>query len=461
MKNTKFDFDKNINYIVDNKLSDNIDIKLQNRVLDSVAFNHNFKLVEDSLNTLYEKQRTLQDIIKYSQIYLTNEINNSVKESKTLLAAIENDRDLTKNNSYVKYTVPFNFNTSVSSTDRDNTIIANSVLYDSNLTLSNVVLNSYSYGNIEVIQNFKNNNLKSTVYDFVSTNKYRTFYMFNGPQASSVQEKMNISFDTPIKINKINFNTSNCTVNKIVLTLDDGSIESIENPYAGLFKTRTIKALSIEFSCTNYVISQTNYNEVENEDFWSVVENIELDENLFVDKNKYYYYLFGLDNLELQHVSIDNQSCFISKEIKIDALNTNEHIALDVIDSIERGSIEYYVIDGTESIPILPENCSSVIDEKIFYRLPLRFTYDPTKPIVIKRNGNIVKMSLQEAINSNEDGITYTASYTPKENTVNKLLNDKIKIKAIIRKYDDDYSSFIKNINIKKYGGGKLWIDKI
>lgn len=461
MENTKFDFDQNIKYIIDKKIEDDIEINLQSKVLDSEAFNNNFKQIEKSLNTLYEKQRTLQDIIKYSQIYLTNEINNSIKESKTLLSAIENDRDLTKNNSYVKYTVPFNFNTSVSSTDRNNSVISNSVLYDSNLTLNNVILNRYSYDKIEINQNFMNNNLNSTIYNYGATNKYRTFYMFNGPQSSSIKEKMNLTFDKPIKINKINFSTSNCSVDKIILTLDDGSIEKIENPYAGLFKTRTIKAISLELSCTNYIISQINYNDVKDEDFWSIVEKIELDESLYIDKNKYFYYLFGIDNLEIQHVNIDDQSCFISKEIKIDDLKENEHITLDVIDSIEKGSIEYYIIDGTESIPILPESVETVIDERIFYRLPLRFNYDSTKPIIIKRNGNIVKMNLQEVINKNEDGVIYTVSYTPKDTTINKLLNNKIKIKAIIRKYHNDYSSFIKNINIKKYGGGKLWIDRI
>lgn len=463
MDEVKFDFEKNLNFLLDNQLNKRIldkEIKLQDKIMNSKNFNETFQYIEESMNFLYEKERMLQDIIKYSDLYLKNEINNSITECKTLLAAIENDRDLTKNNSYIKYSVPFTFNNGTSVTDRDNSVISNTSLYDGRLSLDNIVLNSHKINSIEVIQNFKNNNLKNTLSSFISDNSYRTFYMFSGPQATSIKEKMIVKLDNPSKVNKLTFSTSNCNIDKVILVLDDDSREEVKDVYNGLFKTRVIKSLEIEFSCTNYIRSQVNYNELKDQDFWTVIQKIEEDENLIIDKDKYYYYLFGIDNLQIQHVKIDSQSCFISKEVKIDEIRENEHLTLSVEDSIERGSIEYNIVDGTDVIPILPENIKQVVDEKIFYKMPLRFNYDSTKPIIIKRNGDIIKMNLQEAINKNEKGVTYTVSYTPIVNPVTKLLNSKIKIKVIIRKYQEDFNSFIKTINIKKYGGGKLWIDK-
>lgn len=463
MEEIKFDFEKNLNYLLDNPLDKKIsdkEIKMQNKIMNSKDFNETFQYIEEAMNFLYEKERMLQDIIKYSDLYLKNEINNSITECKTLLAAIENDRDLTKNNSYIKYAVPFNFNGGTSATDRDNSAISNTSLYDGRLSLDNIVLNSYKMNSVEIIQNFKNNNIKNTISSFILDNSYRTFYMFSGPQSTSIKEKLIVKLDNPSKVNKLTFSTSNCNIDKVTLILDDDSREEIPNIYNGLFKTRVIKSLEIEFSCTNYIKSQVNYNDLKDEDFWTTVQKIEEDQNLIVDKDKYYYYLFGIDNLQIQHVNIDAQNCFISKEVKIDELQVNEHLALDVEDSIERGSIEYNIIDGTDVIPILPENIKQVVDEKIFYKMPLRFNYDATKPILVKRNGDIVKMSLQEAINKNEKGVTYTVSYTPILNPINKLLNSKIKLKVIIRKYENDFNSFVKSINIKKYGGGKLWIDK-
>ena len=463
MEEIKIDYEKNINYLLENTLDKKMtdkEIKLQNKIMNSKDFNETFQYIEESINFLYEKERMLQDIIKYSNLYLKNEINTSINECKTLSAAIEHDRDLTKNNSYIKYSVPFNFNFGMSCTDRDNSTISNTSLYDGKLSLDNTVLNTYRINIVEIIQSSKNNNINNTLSSLLKDNSYRTFYMFNQPQNCAIIEKLIVKLDNPSKVNKIVFSTSNCNVQKVTLILDDDSREEVKDVYNGLFKTKTIKGLEIEFLCTNYIKSQVDYNKLQNDDFWSAVQKIEEDENTIIDAPKYFYYLFGIDNLEIQHVNVEKESCFISKEIKIDSLQNNEYLTIDVSDSIERGSIEYYIIDGTDVIPILPEHIKQVVDEKIFYKMPLRFNYDASKPIVVKKNGNITKLTLQEAINKNEKDSVYTVSYTPIAIPLNTLLNKQIKVKVIIRRYEDNIYSFIKSINIKKYGGGKLWIDK-
>lgn len=458
----KYDFDSNMNYLLNKNLENQIknEIALQDKFLNSDDFNTSFKYIEQSLNFLYEKNRTLQDIIEYTNMFLKNEINNTITECKTLMASIEEDRDLIKNNSYVKYAVPFNASLA-NSVDRDNGAMSDTELFNTYLTLSTSEINNYVYDTIEAKRISGNNNISNTLEETLTTKSYRTFYMFSEPQKAKVVEKLSFKFNSLCKINKINLNTANCTITNVILTLEDDSTEKISNANFGLIKTKYIKAIDVELTCANYIISQINYKDVSDIDFWNMVNNVNLDENLFVNNKRYYYYLFGVDNISFDYCTIDNESSFISKEINIGKLNNNEYITLNVNDSVEKGCIEYYIVDGTELIPILPENQTKVIDEKIFYKMPTRFTIDSTKEVIIKRNGDPIKMTMQEAINKNEEGVIYTVSYTPVLNTINSLINEKIKIKAVIRSFDTNYANFIKNITIKKYGGGKLWTNQL
>lgn len=459
----KFDFDSNINFLLNNKLEDKIkyDIALQDKILNSNNFNDTFRFIQESIDFLYEKNRVLEDVIKYSSLYLKNEINNSINECKTLLSTIEEDRDMTKNNSYVKYSIPF-ISGANSHVDRNNTAISSAVLYKEKLTLANTSINSYDPINIIVHKDENNNNIFDSGKDLLTDNIYRSLYMFNRTQGKDISETITIILDKPSKINKINFGISNCIIEDIAFVTNTDTIHSIGDNI-GLFKTLIVKQVNIKIKSGNYIMSQINYKDYEdiNINFWDKIDELKADENLIVDGPKYYYYLFGIDNLLLEYVSIEKQSCFYSKDIKIDELKENEHITIDTVDSIERGSIEYYIVDGTDLLPILPEKTAKIIDEKIFYKMNTRFPYDSTKPITIKRNGDITKLTIYEAINNTDKDTLFTISYTPTVSAINSLNNDKIKIKAIIRNYDENFNSFIRNMNIKKYGGGKLWIDKV
>ena len=458
----KFDFDSNIKYLLENNLSNSVEngIVEQDKIMSSKDFNTTFKYIEDSLNFLYEKNRVLEDVIKYSNLFLKNEMNNAISECKTLLSAIEDDRDLTKNNSYIKYSVPFTSG-STSHIDRDNSVISKTTLYDGKLIQSSTVMNSFSAAKASVELEYKTYNVSNSIDDLINDNTYRSFYMFNRHQGKAITETITLTLENPTKLNKINLNVSNCLIKEIKLVLEDNS-ELIIDEKTGIFKPNFVKQILVTVTAAQYIVSQINYNEFikTNSDFWSAIDAIKADENLIVDKQKYYYYLFGIDNVKLEYVLIDNNSGFISKDIKIE-LKNNEYITLEASDSIERGSIEYYIIDGTKTIPILPEDTTEIIDEKIFYKSSTRFVYDASKPITIKKNGAVVKMTLQDAININDPNSLYTVSYTPIISNISELNDTSIKVKAIIRNYDKNFNSFINKINIKKYGGGKLWIDRI
>lgn len=456
MKN-KFDFDKNLEFLINTKV-DTSKAKEQDKILKSDDYNNTFQMVEDSLNLLYEKTRTIQNLIDYSNSFIRSEIDNTISDCKTLLSNIENNRDLIKDSAYINYNVKLQsiFDTYA---DRNNSPIKGVEMHNGVITLSNNTIEDIDLNNVVIESQFSNNNILNTASEIISDKNYRTFYMFNRTQKSPIKEKITIHFSKIKTINKINLTPSNCTITSIEYTYEDGSVEIVEGYNVNIFKNRNVKNISINIESKNYMISQINYNEVKDKNFWDLVEEIKQDENLIVDKQKYYYYLFGLDKISIQFTEPESKSCFISKEIRVERLKENEYLSLVSEYTCEEGNIEFYIIDGTTEIPILPESEKTVEHEKVFYKVASRFTIEDISSIKVYKNGIPTKTSLSEAMNSTEED--YTVSYIPKDaSSVTNILNDTIKIKAIIRNYNNDYVPFIKSIQIKKYGGGTLWIDQ-
>lgn len=453
---SKFNFENNLDFLI-NKNVDLSNVLLQKNILNSDNYNKTFKCIEDSLNLLYEKTRVMQDVIEYSNSFIRTEIDNTVTECKSLLDNIETNRDLLKDSAYINYNVKLQsiFDTY---SDRNNTPIKGVVLHNGSITLNNNTVETIDLTSLIVESKNSNNNILNTKDEISSNNNYRTFYMFDRTQKDAVKEKLTINLPSPKTINKVNLIPSNCKITSIEFIDENGLSEVIENYDINLFKNRTVKTINIEIECNNYIMSQIDYNEVTNKDFWDIINDIQKDENLIVGKKKYYYYLFGLDKISIEYVDIAETSCFVSKEIKIDELEPDEYIVLDAQYSCEEGNIEFYIIDGTNEIPILPENQKTVLYEKLFYKIPTMFTIDDLNSIKIYDNKIPSKVNINTAMNSVDE--RYTVSYKPKNATmIDSLMNKSIKVKAVIRTYNKDHIPFIKSMQVKKYGRSSLWID--
>lgn len=455
-----FDYDNAINFLLNNKVSNINDnsIILQDKIMNSNDFNSSMNYIEESLNLLYEKTRVLQDIINYSKSYLNNEIDNSIKECKDIFNSIENIKDISKNNNYIKFPISL-INDESSQTDRNNKIIPSAIKIDNKLTFSNNTINEYDIVKMDIIRPNNSNNILDINNN--TNTMYRSLYMTPKPK-SDITESIVLYFNNEIiPINYINFNYSNCDIQDIIFTLENDKEFSLGNNL-GFFKTIYAKKVTIKLKVKNYIKSEYNYNDsYYKDDFWRNIDSINTYKTNNIESNYYCYYLFGFDNLILKQININNECYFCSDEINIGKLKDNEYITLAVNDSVINGNIEYYILDGNKAIPILPENKTFISDEKIFYHMDPRFNIDTNSNSYIKKNGEIIDSNFIEAVNKNDTNL-YTISYTPKFNNINKLLNSKIRVKVIIRNYDINslaYNTFINSITIKKFGGGNLWIN--
>lgn len=453
---SKFDFEKNLEFLTSKEVNVQ-DITMQKNILNSSDYNKTFKCIEESLNLLYEKTRTMQNIIDYSNSFIRTEIDNTITECKSLLDNIETNRDLLKDSAYINYNVKLQsiFDTY---SDRNNAPIKGVVLHNGVLTLNNNSVEVIDITELQIESKNANNNVLNTKDDIQTNNNYRTFYMFDRAQKDPIREKITIELPNIKTINKVNLIPSNCKVTSIEFTNENGQIEELKGYNVNLFKNRNVKRISINIECDNYIMSQIDYNKVGNKQFWDIINDLKKDENLFVDQKKFYYYLFGLDKISIEYVDVEESSCFVSKDIKVDNLKEDEYIALEADYSCEEGNIEFYIIDGTTEIPILPESQKNVLHEKIFYKTPTMFTIDDISSIKIYDNRVPSKVNINNAMNSTDE--RFTVSYKPKNaTTIETLMNNTIQVKAVIRTYNKNYIPYIKSIQIKKYGRSSLWID--
>lgn len=180
-----------------------------------------------------------------------------------------------------------------------------------------------------------------------------------------------------------------------------------------------------------------------------------VEENIKDISNVKYSYFFGIDNVEFSRQAINNNMCFISKDIDIGLLNSNEYIEISSEYSEgDYGSVEFYILDGPEIKAILPIETDIIYNEKIFYGLMPRFIIDQSEPIEIKENGYKVNKTLEQVMNINDAKRNYTITYAPIDAYTIKSNSQTIKIKIIIRCYNlNKRLPYVKNIMVKKYGG--------
>ena len=173
-----------------------------------------------------------------------------------------------------------------------------------------------------------------------------------------------------------------------------------------------------------------------------------------------YSYEFGIKQINLGYSELNKSMCYISDEIDLGELDKDTYIQLSSnYDTGINGSIEFYIEDSLNSKAILPIEEVEVKNEKIFLGLMTRFAIDTDKEISIYKNGIKIDIDLDDAINA-KDG-EYVISYTPINPYNVKVNNSKIRVKTILRTYEETCNTpYINSITIKKYKGVNIYANK-
>ena len=490
------DFDYNISKLKEDL---NIDITLQDEIMDSEIMNTSLKSIENNLNTLYEKTRYLEDAIDYAKTFLTMKIDNYVNDIKSSIKAIEDLSMIDKNLGYIEYNVPFIENTIEINDRNKNYKVYPCALRNDVLTLSNRIKDTYNYSTIAVkCEHFPHyTNLPTMKADGF----YRSVYLEEKPSKTGILETVTVYLEEPKEVNELKITPINCNIKNIRYVYINGIEEQAGDLVTGIeLESRVVTHIKFDIECTAYTSIKYIFdkNKVAVDNLWKNVKELEystisdvndkINYEALISKTEYntatkkstttkyqrltedietievtmYAYNFGLDDFEINRVSLYEDNYFLSDPVTLGVLEENEYIQLYVDDVTgENSSIEYYIVDGDLDVPIIPIGTDYIHNERLFPETDLRFIETDDLEVLyeklIKKDGLELPISLDEA-KTKYDG-RYSVSYTPSIENTYRPLNNTVRIKAIIRTFGDNYDKIphINMINIRKFGGNALW----
>lgn len=192
------------------------------------------------------------------------------------------------------------------------------------------------------------------------------------------------------------------------------------------------------------------------EDVPSYGQEVYDDDTLDDEDNSYEYYTdkavynFGFNILNTNEYTEAKNNAVISDEID---LGTFSYISIESEEETDDDSvIEYSIISGTTEIPIIPDNHSEVIKEKLFYGLNTRFIEDNSSDAyeIYEDGQKTTKQSPSfKDFEQHEYIVKYKAGGDPYKIIPSQ---SKIKIKVVIRN-----SGKVNKVILKKYGGNLQW----
>lgn len=184
-------------------------------------------------------------------------------------------------------------------------------------------------------------------------------------------------------------------------------------------------------------------------------------------KNIMYKYAYCLDNVIIQQRAVAPCAGFLSKPVSV---SNTSYIEL-VVENVD--GTEYYVIDGSEEVPILPKDTIQIIDEKLFFGMMPRFVIMNPDNITVKCNGIMTGINTQHDLelflmtktsenkngeSSYKDDNIYTVSYQPSEEARRYFpKTNSIRIKVIQRNLFDKIPKLIGNIKLLHYKVSQPW----
>lgn len=247
MINDAIDFDYAINQIIKNTSPT---VHLQADVLSSENMNNSFEEIENTLNTLYEKTRYLEDAIAYTKTFLETRISDFNNQISSVLHEIENTVDAAKNLSYISYNVPFVENKR-SIIDRDGvTSLSPLIIKNKNLTLDYLLDENKKYNIWTRVTDsipYKDNINK------IASENYRTIYLEEKLKSEGMKETIYTYFEEPTLVNDLNIEPVNCVVQNLRFGLINGLEDVIEFYDMDMpIAPRVCTYIKFDLVCTNY-----------------------------------------------------------------------------------------------------------------------------------------------------------------------------------------------------------------
>ena len=258
-----FDFESRVESLVSSDSEIKDDMRYQEKFMNSVAINSNFSKIESNLNILYERVRILEELIDYARVYVSNEIDETIKDCRNLLSEIENINDLifddTKN--FIITNVPLTNNDSAQYIDRDGSLLKTCEVYNNVITLSGTIKDTVEVDTVSFksTEQVYENNPKS----LINNEAYRSFYLLDSIPNNGITETITLGFDRARNINSIKVKLANCKIIGIIYIHEDNTEFHDNGDVKGIMPIRALKAVRLLINATTYTPKTVTVNATE------------------------------------------------------------------------------------------------------------------------------------------------------------------------------------------------------
>jgi len=219
--------------------------------MTSYEYNLYLQDTEFYLDTLYEKMRTLEDIVEYLEYYSNVKISKLKENIKNKQNVLEKVVDRYTDKTAIAYSIIWDQNSMVDIKDRDGSIIAAAEI-DNNGSISA----GGERSNYAIIKNIVKKSSHDTYSDNISScvkdNIYLTFYNLEAPE--KIEEELTVEALNNDKVNCIEFEPINCEI----------TFEGLNDQNQYVFKLKCNNATK-EYENFNYkVFSESNLDSINN-----------------------------------------------------------------------------------------------------------------------------------------------------------------------------------------------------
>lgn len=215
--------------------------------MTSLEYNLYLQDTEYYLDFLYEKIRSLEDIINYIQDYSDIKLTKIKKEIQAKEIILEDTVDKFIDAASYTYSLTWDSAPNVEVTDRDGNKISTAEINNNGYIIASGEKKNYApVNNISKISNY--NTFSDNLTTFKETNNYLTSYNLDTPD--TIIEELSFDIIEPESVNYSDFEPINCTVE--YLGMDD------DNKFVFMLACKNVTKEYENFDFKNYTGSNLN-----------------------------------------------------------------------------------------------------------------------------------------------------------------------------------------------------------
>lgn len=216
--------------------------------MNASNFNLSFKIIQEQLDNLYEKIRTVEEIDTFFRDYFEKEIYKKKELLQESLKIVEDVSLTFQNKDSSSILIPFD-NTDEIITDRDGTIVTRMIIADKKLEPKNDLMADALLSNIFYSSNVPcyNNSYKNLINEKLGM----SFYSVKKPVQDGIKEHVTVTLLFPQECNYVSIEPVNCQVSDVKIYDENKTGYKVNaNSY---FEKKKIVSITFTVTAKNFV----------------------------------------------------------------------------------------------------------------------------------------------------------------------------------------------------------------